>query len=328
MLNIHDLMRGLAEKRPVFHNEADFQFALASYIREEYGQPVRLEWKPFPTGHSVTVTNDYARLGEHLAERSRKPWPATFPDLKKILGKPLPKKAKQDRKWWANCCHQPQARAWMASGWQVWKVDLAAETVLFRRTRMHVDLWLPKLGLAIELKYRTQELECFAPSLDLDPPPERFSLTDQDARDHGRYDFLRDLTRLEWVLADRSDADRGMAVLLTNDPLYWRPPHPNEPRTYDAAFRLHQPRQDEKPRYIRGTMEWDERTGGAKKGKECPIVLGHSYPLDWRDYGSVEKSENARYRACRYLAVEVPPVPAGATEGETPKNRPVGRHSS
>ena len=47
-LDIHGLMRGLAETRPVFHSEADFQFALAWRIREETGQDVRLEFPPFP----------------------------------------------------------------------------------------------------------------------------------------------------------------------------------------------------------------------------------------------------------------------------------------
>lgn len=321
MLDIHTLMRGLAEKRPVFHNEADFQFALASHLREECDQPVRLEWKPFPIELSVASENEYNRLGEHLAKRPGKSWTATFADVEGILGGRLPREAKRDREWWANCCHQPQARAWAGAGWRIFEVDIAATTVIFRRGRMYVDLWLPGLGAAIELKYRTQELECCAPSSDLDPPRERFSLTDQDARDHGRYDFLRDLTRLEWVLADRPDADRGMAVLLTNDPLYWRPPDPKKPKTYDAAFRLHEP-PDGKPRCLRGPMEWAKGVGGAKKGKECPIVLGHSYTLDWQDYSLVEKPEDAKYRAFRYLAVEVSSVSVGATDAKSPKERP------
>ena len=48
MLDIHRLMEGLAAKRPVFHSEADFQFALAWEIREETGLDVRLEFPPFP----------------------------------------------------------------------------------------------------------------------------------------------------------------------------------------------------------------------------------------------------------------------------------------
>lgn len=48
VLDIHGIMRGLAKKRPIFHSEADFQFALAWQIRETIlDSEVRLEWKPF-----------------------------------------------------------------------------------------------------------------------------------------------------------------------------------------------------------------------------------------------------------------------------------------
>ena len=49
MLDIHSIMHGLAEKRPIFHSEADFQFALAWSIKEIVPNcEVRLEFKPFP----------------------------------------------------------------------------------------------------------------------------------------------------------------------------------------------------------------------------------------------------------------------------------------
>lgn len=315
MLTIHHLLRGLADKRPVFHNEADFQFALASYIREKCRQPVRLEWKPFPMAGDVPK-GEFQRLGAHLISLRAKRWLTTFANLDCVLGG-LPDEARNDPKWWGNCCHQPQSRSWLAAGWQVAEVDVVEETVLFRHSRIYVDLWLPRLGMAIELKYRTRGLKCVERSSDLDPPCERFSLADQNAQDHGRYDFLRDMTRLEWVVADRSDADRGMAVLLTNDPQYWDPA--NKDRV-DKAFHLCDGRN-----LLRGPhrMDWAERTKpGTKKGRECPIVLGDSYALDWRDYSSVETPENAKYRAFRYLAVEVPPVSAGATGRESPTNRP------
>ena len=51
MLNIHEVMTGLAKTRPIFHSEADFQFALAWQIREMMpDSQIRLEFKPFPDG--------------------------------------------------------------------------------------------------------------------------------------------------------------------------------------------------------------------------------------------------------------------------------------
>ena len=317
-LDIHALMRGLATRRPVFHNEADFQFALASHIREECDQPVRLEWKPFPGEPSVAAPNEYSRLGEQLANRSRKPWPATFSQLEGILRGPLPDEAKRDRKWWANCCGAPQAAAWMEVGWRVIKVDLATKTVAFHRGRMYVDLWLPGLGVAIELKYRTSALECVALSSDLDPPLERFSLTDQAAQDHGRYDFLRDVARLEWVCDRRPHARRGIAVLLTNDRRYWK--CPTKKNQFDEDFHLH-----EGQKLCQGPdgMDWaEDAREGTRKGKDVPIVLSGSYPaLVWNCYSDLDGDRKARNRSLRYLAIEVPPVSTAAADGESPKGR-------
>ena len=48
VLDIHSIMQELAKKRPIFHSEADFQFALAWHIKETVPQcEIRLEWKPF-----------------------------------------------------------------------------------------------------------------------------------------------------------------------------------------------------------------------------------------------------------------------------------------
>ena len=331
-------MRDLAEKRPVFHNEADFQFALASYLREECDQPVRLEWKPFPGGptrmlpgigqptpHLVgqATVSDYRPLTDHLETLRVSRLVATIPQLEGILRAKLPPSAKQDRKWWANVWKEPQAKSWMAAGWKTGKVKVvgkAVETVEFR-LRMSVDLWLPGLGVAIELKYRTREVECVAPSLDLDPPRECFSLADQGAQDHGRYDFLKDVERLERVVADRPDAGRGMAVLLTNDGLYWRAPDPEKPKTYDESFRLHEREPNQSPRCLQGTMAWAKGVGGAKKGRECQIVLKGFYPTAWKCY-SVLGGGEARNRTLRYLAVEVSRESAGAPAGESPKKQP------
>ena len=49
MINIHEVMTELAKTRPIFHSEADFQFALAWQIREMMPDcKIRLEIDPFP----------------------------------------------------------------------------------------------------------------------------------------------------------------------------------------------------------------------------------------------------------------------------------------
>lgn len=320
MLDIHSLMRGLAERRPVFHNEADFQFALASHIREECDQPVRLEWKPFPDEVSVAAGNEYGCLSEHLVKRSRKPWSATFAELEGILRGPLPDEAKRGRNWWANCYGAPQATAWMEVGWRVSKVDLSTKTVCFLRSQMYVDLWLPGLGVAIELKYATRELECRVPASDLRPPCEAYSLRNQAAQDITRYDFVKDVARLERVMDGCPEARRGIAVLLTNNPLYWECSKKKTGKPIDEDYHLRDGRRlRERP----DGMDWaEDAKEGTKKGRDVPIVLNGSYPaLAWKCYSDLDGDRKARNRTLRYLVVEVLPVSAGAPEVESLKSR-------
>ena len=52
MIDIHRLMRSLAKSRPIFHSEADFQFALAWRIQQAMQDcEIRLEFKPILDGN-------------------------------------------------------------------------------------------------------------------------------------------------------------------------------------------------------------------------------------------------------------------------------------
>jgi hypothetical protein len=81
---------------------------------------------------------------------------------------------------------------------------------------------------AIELKYLVRALTATVNG-------EQFKLRDQAAQDLGRYDSVKDIARLEELVAARA-ADVGYAVVLSNDPLYWQPS--KKPSPADAAFRL------------------------------------------------------------------------------------------
>ena len=143
-LDILSRMKGLAQDRPIFHSEADFQHALAWHIHEVMPDcRVRLEFKP--QAKSCPGKN------------------------KSCLG-------------------------------------------------MYLDIWLESMGVAVavELKYRTQKLV-------LERTGESFALRNQAAQPLGRYDFIKDIRRLERVVAD-GPAETGFAVLLTNDPSYWEEP--------------------------------------------------------------------------------------------------------
>lgn len=206
MLDVDRLMTGLAETRPIFHSEADFQHALAWEIHQAMPDcQIRLEFN-----------------------------------------------ASQD----------------------------SAE-------RRYLDLWLPTLKVAIELKYCTRNLAAaFA--------DERFALKNQSANDVRRYDFLKDIQRIEQSVED-GPAETGIAVLLTNDPLYWKPAGKSD--VADAAFHIHDGRE------ITGRLAWSEKAGkGTRDGRAQSITINAAYTMRWRDYSQLPEPGKSRFR---YLAVSV-----------------------
>lgn len=209
MLDIPLIMDSLAERRPIFHSEADFQHALAWRIQEmDPDCRIRLEFNPFP---------------------------------------------KDDR-------------------------------------RSYLDIWLPERGVALELKYPTRGLET-------ERVGETFAIRNHEAQDHLRYDFLKDIQRLERVARERS-ARAGYAIMLTNDPTYWSAPATRR-KTVDADFRIHEGRR------VSGELKWASHASKETVcGRENPIHLANAYAMRWRDYSTVA---GGRYAAFRYLAASIAP---------------------
>ncbi len=228
MLDIHNLMADLSQHRPVFHSEADLQFALAWRIHEVISDcKIRLEFKPYP------------------------------------------------------------------------------------KVNMYLDIWIQTAEIAIELKFPTQNLEA-------ERDNEHFALRAQGAQDTRRYDFLKDIERLEQVVKKKK-AKIGFAVLLTNDPSFWKLPKKGWETTNDANFRIHEGQR------VKGELGWAEQaSSGTMKGREGPIRLKGSYHLHWRNYSSLKwrmpffpdqsPSDSWEYHPLdysrfRYLAVSVKPSP-------------------
>ena len=151
----------------------------------------------------------------------------------------------------------------------------------FKNEGIYLDIWLRVMGIAIELKYKTKKL-------DLKWADESFELSNHDAQDYGRYNFINDILRLEQVVAQFRPAKAGVAILLTNDPCYW---NPSSPERADAAFHLDEGRK------IKGAA-WSN-------GAEPSICLERSYDCVWRDYSYLDLGEE-NYQQFRYLMVKVP----------------------
>ena len=136
---------------------------------------------------------------------------------------------------------------------------------------IHLDILVVLNGrtLVIELKYATSKLTTVVDG-------EEFSLKERNARDLCRYDFIKDIKRLEQVVESRANCI-GYAILLTNDGAYWRSPKNHQ--TVDVDFQLHQ------GRILHGELKWKTNAGqGTIKGRETSLALRGTYALNWIDY--------------------------------------------
>ena len=197
-MDIDAVLKQLKNKRPIFHSEADFQFALAWELQQQYlDASLRLEY-PSP-------------------------------------GDP----------------------------------------------QKHIDI-LVRLGndvYPIELKYKKAKFRAVVNG-------EQYSLTDHSAQDLGKYDFVKDICRIEAFREHISGHREGYAIFLTNDPSYWN--SPRKAIAGDAAFSVHHGAVKE------GTMFWGPSMNeGSIKGREAPLVLSGSYRIDWHDYSRVDDTKKS-----------------------------------
>lgn len=154
---------------------------------------------------------------------------------------------------------------------------------------LHIDVWVVDQAeiMAVELKFKTRSLSAHIDG-------EQYNLKNQSAQDVGRYDFIKDIQRLEGV-ATTHNRFTGFAILLTNDSAYWMERENHE--TVDAAFRIHD------GQILEGVLDWGVNASeGTKKNREQPLVLQNRYRLHWMDYS---RPSPESYGAFRSLSVKV-----------------------
>ena len=168
------------------------------------------------------------------------------------------------------------------------QVRLEVDVLQVEHRRRFLDIWLPVEGIAIELKYKTRGFE-------LEHDHESFVLRNQSAQTQGRYDFIRDIHRLELMRSQLKQCKAGYAVLLTNDSSYWKLSARRD--TVDADFRIHDGRA------VSGVLAWaNSANPGTVSGRESPIEIHGSYRLRWQEYSDFPERS---YGSFRYLAVSL-----------------------
>lgn len=154
---------------------------------------------------------------------------------------------------------------------------------------VHLDILvqLDSVLIAIELKYKTRKISVHVEN-------ENYSLRTHSAQNHGRYDFIKDICRLENI-SEAHTGSVGFAVLLTNESSYWR--LMSDANAIDTAFRLHD------GRVLSGDLSWRSgASAGTIKLREKPISLRAAYPLEWRVFSSLNTNNDPSFL---YLVVPV-----------------------
>jgi hypothetical protein len=155
-------------------------------------------------------------------------------------------------------------------------------------SRRALDLALRLRGewFGLELKYLSRRLQHVIDG-------EAFDLANQAAQDIRRYDYWKDVARLEeWTRGGRLQA--GAAILLTNDPNFWTG---GRKGVVDEQFRTHDGRS------ALGSLRWSTKASrGTTAGRDNPIVLAGKYHVSWAAFSRVGSGPASVFK---YLLVPV-----------------------
>lgn len=159
----------------------------------------------------------------------------------------------------------------------------------FENKRMHIDILAHDNDavIAIELKYKTRGIK-------LKFEREDYILQNQAAQDLGRYDFIKDISRLETITSTNMNSE-GFAIFLTNDRAYWKVP--NDSVTIDHDFRINE------GALISGLCDWDYKASkGTKKSRENSIKIKNKYLCTWFHFSDIKVKNCNEFK---YLIVSI-----------------------
>jgi len=130
----------------------------------------------------------------------------------------------------------------------------------------------------IELKYKTKLMSAVVNG-------ESFHLKNHGAQDLGKYDFVKDICRIESLVDKVENFSQGFALWLTNEPSYWKPPQSTGVGYFD--FSVHNGSKKT------GVMAWGESVGtGTTRGRESKLTLSGEYEIEWKKYSDLNISNS------------------------------------
>lgn len=82
----------------------------------------------------------YGALTRYLASLPQEKVRLSFDEIEKVLDAKLPRSARSHRAWWSNnSSNSVMTKAWLDAGWRSEQVDMANESLVFRRTQKDND---------------------------------------------------------------------------------------------------------------------------------------------------------------------------------------------
>lgn len=183
------------------------------------------------------------------------------------------------------------------------------------KQKIYTDIILehPEYRIAIELKYKTAEIE----SGDI-------ILLNHGATDLGRFDYLWDVHRVEMLvdsiivntemqtsnvsdISIRKPCDKGFAILLTNEKSYWEKCWQTCGDTIDRQFCIGTNKKDGTGQLFSNTVNWrinkgqyPKTVGGTARGRSIPLKKQYSY--QWKDYSILQSGKDTSI--FKYLIIE------------------------
>lgn len=186
-------------------------------------------------------------------------------------------------------CFSSEADFQFAFAWELQKLLPDAKIRLeycpaFDR-KMHIDIFVEEDGqiFPIELKYKTKRFQ-----------NNDYFLKDHSAQDFGRYDYIKDIYRIEKVKSLDKRYKSGYAIMLTNDPSYWELANAQE--SDDIAFRIHE------GQILQGELCWKNAPSFRGKKERNPLTLIGQYPMHWHKFSTLKGEKNGTFN---YLVSEV-----------------------
>ena len=188
---------------------------------------------------------------------------------------------------------------------QVWLEYTPKELVDNKAIHIDIVVFLQKNAedkakiIPIELKYKTEQL-CG------EKDGKQINLKKQSAQDTGRFDFIKDIHRMEeYIKSSGDNIQTAYAIFLTNDPQYWEE---GKRRTNDEEFRIHEGAR------ITGQRKWSEKASAGSKGDRADnIEISGEYTIKWNIYqptfnleiDAENKKPEKIYDEFRYTKVEI-----------------------